>query len=106
MKNSKNPIKKFLSLVLGKGKTPPTRKESLDEEDMEECIEIRELASDYLEEDLDDSHKARVRNHLLRCHGCKAFVDTLKRTISLLTSLPKTEPPKDSIEEIKKRTRT
>jgi len=106
MKNSKNPIKKFLSLILGKGRTTPTGKESLDEEDMQECIETRELASDYLDEDIDDSHKARLRNHLLRCHGCKAFIDTLKRTISLLASLPKAEPPESSIEEIKKRTET
>ena len=54
---------------------------------------VRELSSDYLEEDLPPAKRSTIQSHLSKCGPCQAFVDTLASTISILASLPRVSPP-------------
>ena len=71
-----------------------------------DCAEVRKSSSDYLEEGLPPQKLAAVHAHLSKCGPCRAFVDTLSSTISLLTRIPRVSPPasfKQSIIERAKR---
>jgi DNA-binding response OmpR family regulator len=52
---------------------------------------LREQLSEYLEDTLPPSARARVERHLARCAACGAFARTLRRTIELVHHLP---PPR------------
>jgi predicted anti-sigma-YlaC factor YlaD len=58
-----------------------------------DCEGVRELSSDYLEEDLPTAKRSTIQSHLSKCRPCQAFVDTLASTISILASLPRVSPP-------------
>ena len=58
-----------------------------------DCIDTRQLASDYLEENLPPTKLAAVRNHLSNCGPCRAFVDTLSSTIGILSRFPRVTLP-------------
>jgi len=58
-----------------------------------DCIDTRQLSSDYLEENLSPSKLAAIQNHLSNCGPCQAFVDTLASTIGILTRLPRVTLP-------------
>ena len=59
-----------------------------------DCGEVRDLASDYLDNEVGGSLRRRIAAHLGQCGLCQAFVDTLKATISLLGSFePEKAPP-------------
>ena len=52
----------------------------------DEHAEVRALASDYIDGELDEKAAEKVTVHLDKCHLCKAFFNTLRATISLLGS--------------------
>ena len=58
-----------------------------------ECEHVRGLSSDYVDTDLDKASMSRVDDHLGRCRLCRAFVDTLRATVNLLRSTPKSMAP-------------
>ena len=58
-----------------------------------ECEHVRGLSSDYVDTDLDKASMSRVDDHLGRCRFCRAFVDTLRATVNLLRSTPKSTAP-------------
>ncbi len=58
-----------------------------------DCAETRELASDYLEDDLAPRRRAAVQSHLDKCGPCRAFVVALSTTIGLLGRLPRASVP-------------
>lgn len=47
------------------------------------CQELVELASDYLEDVLPASDRARIEAHLQACDGCTEYVAQLRRTVEL-----------------------
>tara|TARA_Y100000294_G_C8283874_1_gene227931 strand:- start:72 stop:353 length:282 start_codon:yes stop_codon:yes gene_type:complete len=57
------------------------------------CLELREHASDFLELDLSDEERQHILKHLEDCKDCQSFVDTLRETISMLGSLPRSSMP-------------
>ena len=57
------------------------------------CRRIRRRLSPYLEGDLGDAERARLRTHLETCTACAAELDALQRTLGLLNGLPDVEPP-------------
>lgn len=61
-----------------------------------ECAEVRELASEYLDEELQGGILATLRRHLAECDNCNAFINTLKRTIGMMRELPLAKAP-DSV---------
>jgi anti-sigma factor (TIGR02949 family) len=71
-----------------------------------ECPEIRMMASDYIDGDLDDKQIAQIRTHLNGCEACLAFFNTLVDTINLLGSTKHDEPaPAELKEAIRERIR-
>ena len=63
-----------------------------------DCIDMRQLSSDYLEESLPPKKAAAVQTHLGNCGPCRAFVDTLASTIGILRRFPGANPP-DSLKQ-------
>jgi len=58
-----------------------------------DCQDVADLSSAYIENDLKDSKRSAIQNHLSKCGPCQAFVDTLSSTIGLLSRLPGINPP-------------
>ncbi len=58
-----------------------------------EHVEVRSLSSDYLEDNLPNSLRERVRTHLEKCGPCTAFVNGLSATIRMLSDMGPKEPP-------------
>ena len=54
-----------------------------------EHSDIHKLASDYLDAELDEDKAANVKSHLDMCPPCAAFIETLRTTIRLLSTLGK-----------------
>lgn len=67
------------------------------------CPEVRELASDYLEDGLAHSSRSKIESHLSVCPSCTAFIKSLASTIALLGKLPKSKPPASLKRNIRKR---
>ena len=68
------------------------------------CIKLRQLASAYLDGEMDARTLWRFRFHMERCDGCGAFVSTLRATIKTLNNLPTPAPvPVDLKERISAR---
>ena len=52
-----------------------------------DCGEVRDLSSDYLDDEVDGSVRGKIAAHLGQCGLCMAFIETMRATISLLGSL-------------------
>ncbi|MBI2939068.1 MAG: zf-HC2 domain-containing protein [Chloroflexi bacterium] len=50
--------------------------------------DVRARLSDYLDGGLAEGEAQDIREHLDRCHDCRAFLATLGRTIELLRTMP------------------
>jgi predicted anti-sigma-YlaC factor YlaD len=70
-----------------------------------DCKQVRELSSDYLDEDLPPVKRSAIQGHLSKCGPCQAFVDTLASTISILASLPRVSAPASLKRSILNRTK-
>ncbi len=71
-----------------------------------DCAETRELASDYLEDDLAPRRRAAVQSHLDRCGPCRAFVEALSTTVGLLGRLPRVSVPASFRQTVMSRIKT
>ena len=58
-----------------------------------DCGEVRDLSSDYIDGEVGRSVRGRIAAHLGQCGPCKAFVETLRATISLLGSFEQHQAP-------------
>jgi predicted anti-sigma-YlaC factor YlaD len=58
-----------------------------------ECQHVRGLSSDFLDSELDEASMSRVSDHLGGCRFCRVFFDTLRATLNLLRSTPKSTAP-------------
>ena len=58
-----------------------------------DCIDTRQLSSDYLDENLSPTKLAAIQNHLSNCGPCRAFVDTLASTVGILSRFPRVTLP-------------
>ena len=56
-----------------------------------DCHEVRGVSSDYIDVELDQASQERIAKHLEWCGPCKAFLSTLRTTVSMLRSMPKRE---------------
>jgi len=60
------------------------------------CLELTELANDYLEEETPWWASVQVKFHLWMCEHCREYVHQLKHTVELTRSVPaKTLSPQD-----------
>jgi anti-sigma factor RsiW len=53
------------------------------------CREIFARLSEYLDDELDPGFCDRVEGHLEDCPPCQAFLESLRRTVGLVGSLPR-----------------
>ena len=60
-----------------------------------DCADLRKRASDYLDADISEEERERIRKHLEECENCNGFVETLLFTITTLRNLPARAIPKD-----------
>ncbi len=58
-----------------------------------DCPQVREMGSDYSEEELQGGVLAALRRHLEACENCSAFINTLRRTIVMMRDLPLVKAP-------------
>lgn len=59
------------------------------------CEEIVQLASEYLEGAMTPDEMARFELHLNLCDGCSIFLEQVRSTAALATSLPVEQIPED-----------
>lgn len=52
------------------------------------CRELVELVTDYLEDRLSPSDRARFEAHLADCGACRTYLEQFRRTIRALGRLP------------------
>ena len=57
------------------------------------CEHVRDLSSDFIDDDMDEAERNRVMEHLEKCGLCLAFINTLRATVGLLGSTNTPEPP-------------
>ena len=51
------------------------------------CQELVELVTAYLDGELDAETQARFEDHISGCSGCAAYLDQIRETIELLSTL-------------------
>jgi len=56
-----------------------------------DCHTIVELASDYLDGDVDADRHRRVVAHLAGCDGCERYVDQVRQTVRLVGRLQRVD---------------
>ena len=71
----------------------------------DDCREVRELSSDYIDGELDKATVGRLKSHLEKCGPCNAFVNTLRATVRFLGAAPKRKPPSDFRRRIQEKVR-
>jgi hypothetical protein len=59
------------------------------------CREVTELATDYMERALPVRLWLGVGLHLFLCSMCRAYLDQLRKTVTLLHGRPLPHPPRD-----------
>ena len=59
------------------------------------CAEVVELASEYLEGAMTPEQRTRFELHLNLCDGCSSFLEQVRTTGALASSLPVEEIPDD-----------
>ncbi|HKA85269.1 MAG TPA: zf-HC2 domain-containing protein [Acidimicrobiales bacterium] len=57
-----------------------------------DCRTVVELASDYVDRDLDPDDQDRVAAHLGGCDGCERYVDQVRQTVRLVGRLRRPYP--------------
>ena len=57
-----------------------------------DCRTIVELASDYVDGDLDADRHRRVVAHLAGCDGCERYIDQVRQTVRLVGRLQHVDP--------------
>jgi predicted anti-sigma-YlaC factor YlaD len=71
----------------------PEQKKSAEEALLETHPEVLERLCETLGEDVDSPSCDVLRNHLEKCPGCRAYVDSLLKTISLYRIAEDAAPP-------------
>lgn len=54
-----------------------------------DCDDIRDMSSDYVDDDMPSSVSGRFRRHLDDCTDCNTFVATFRATVMTLRDIPR-----------------
>ncbi|MFH1423322.1 MAG: zf-HC2 domain-containing protein, partial [Planctomycetota bacterium] len=57
------------------------------------CKEIKNKLSEYLDKELEPEEYSEVSSHIKQCKTCASELETLKRTVELVSSLPRVSAP-------------
>lgn len=52
-----------------------------------DCVEVVELVTAYLDGALDEATTARVREHLAACDGCAEYVEQMRVTADIVSTV-------------------
>ena len=52
------------------------------------CHELVELVTEYLEEAMAPSERARLEVHLAGCRPCRHYLDQMRKTINVVGEIP------------------
>ncbi len=66
-----------------------------------DCIEVRELSSEYIDGELHEAADTKITKHVGWCKPCSSFVSTLRATVGLLRAAPKRKAPSDFRQRIR-----
>lgn len=64
------------------------------------CKEVTELATAYMERDLSFWKRLEFRMHVAMCQHCRAFMDQVKKTVDVLSRLPREPAPPEARAEL------
>ena len=64
------------------------------------CKELVAVASDYLEDRLRPSERARLEEHLAECEGCTTYLEQMRSTITLIGELREEHVPPEGFERL------
>lgn len=64
------------------------------------CTDVFSHICDKLDQDLDSPKCRRIKKHLEECPNCSAYLESLKRTISLYRAYPTTKAPAGAAKKI------
>ena len=67
------------------------------------CDEVKNLFSNYIENDIDNKEKKLMEGHLAICANCAKELQNLKEIVSGLKKLPEVEPPPYFLEAVRAR---
>ena len=68
-----------------------------------ECVNVKELLSDYIDDTLDQETRETVEKHLSTCEGCAEELASLRSLVEELGSLEKVKPPADFLNQLHER---
>ena len=63
--------------------------------------EVRNLSSDFIDEELDRKARRKVETHMEWCPPCRDFVNTLRATVGLLWSTEKKKAPASFVKRMR-----
>ncbi len=69
----------------------------------ENCREVFEQLSAYLDEDLSPEARSEIERHLCDCPPCVEFVNSLRRTVELCHRFEPTDLPAPMSSEVRQR---
>ena len=69
------------------------------------CADARDLASDYLDDDMEPALGGRIRAHLQKCGPCLSFFNTMRATVGLLKNMEARKAPPEFADRLKARLR-
>lgn len=69
------------------------------------CRELFEKLSEYLDGELDPRTCEDAEEHLEDCAPCRAFLESLRRTVALLDHLPAESVPEEIAREVREAVR-
>ena len=64
------------------------------------CREMVELVTDYLEDALPGTERARFEAHIAGCDGCTAYLEQMRATIALTGRLTEEQIPPGALEAL------
>lgn len=70
------------------------------------CQELVEIVTDYLENSMSPAERARFEEHLSMCSGCRAYLAQMRRTLTLLGTLPEETIPQQARDDLLRAFRT
>ena len=70
-----------------------------------DCGDARNMASDYLDDDVEPALRRRVRAHLEKCGPCLSFFNTLRATVGLLRKMESRQAPPQFADRVSARLR-
>jgi anti-sigma factor RsiW len=64
------------------------------------CQEMVELVTDYLEDRMEDSTRARFEEHVAECDACTLYIEQMRQTIVALGRIPAESISSEAEEEL------